>query len=81
MTILLNKITNIGNINPNNIFELLCDLYIKNKNIKIVKYKKMTLITYRLQEIDINLYKPHNLSLLLKKTYVSLFFNEFICKS
>lgn len=53
-TMLLNKVTSTG-INPNYSIELLCDPYIKSKNIKIVKYKKITPTTCKLKEIYANL--------------------------
>lgn len=53
-TTLLNKVISTS-INPNYSIELLCDPYIKSKNIKIVKYKKMTPTTCKLKEIYTNL--------------------------
>ena len=44
--------------------EQLCDLYIKSKHTKIVKYKKMTPTTHKLKEIHANLWGSHDPSLL-----------------
>lgn len=61
--------------------EQLCDNCIKSKYIKIIKYKKMTLIIYKLQEIHVDLWGPYDLPLLSRKGYVSLFLNEYTYKS
>lgn len=49
---LLNKITNTSSNNLNSCkntdIKKLCDPYIESKNTKIIKYKKMTLITCKL---------------------------------
>ena len=72
ITTLLNKFTNIG-INFNNFFKQLYDLCIESNSKKIVKYKKMILINCKLKKIYIDFWKSHNLSLLLRKIYISLF--------
>lgn len=77
---LLNKVTNIG-IDSYYSIEQWYILCIKSKYIKIVRYKKMTLITHKLKEIHANLWKLYNPLLLLKKIYVGLLFNEFTYKS
>lgn len=78
--ILLNKIISINNTNSNNLKNLNIEqLY--NFYIKIFRYKKIISTICNLQKIYINLLKPYNLFLLLKKPYVILFFNEFIYKS
>ena len=46
-TMQLNKITSIGT-NLNHFFEQLCNFCIKNKYIKIIRYKKTILITRKL---------------------------------
>ena len=72
----------ISNTNTNNYdnskIERLFDLCIESKYTKIVRYKKMILITWKLQEIYTDLWRPNDLFLLLKKTYIGLLLDKFI---
>lgn len=77
---LLNKITSTSNIDSNDVIEQLYDSCIESKYTKIVRHKKITLTTHRLQEIHADLWGPHNPPLLSKKIYVGLFLSEFTCK-
>ncbi len=78
-TMLLNKVINTSNIDPNNLVKQLYNFCIKSKYIKIVKYKKITLITQKFQEIYADFCGLYNSLLLLKKTYIDLFLNKFTC--
>ena len=80
ITTLLNKIISTGT-NFDHSVEQLCDPYIESKYTKIVKHKKMTSTTRKLKEIYADLWRPYNPSLLLGKTYIGLFLNEFTRKS
>lgn len=77
---LLNKVTHIS-INPCKSIKQLCNPCIESKYIRIVRHKNMTLITYKLEEIYADLWRPQNLFSRLRKTYVGLFFHKFIYKS
>lgn len=54
-------------INFSNIFKELYNARIKNKYTKIVRYKKIILIIYKLEEIPADLREWYNLFLLLEK--------------
>lgn len=58
----------------------LCKAYIKSKYTRIVKSKKMTLTTKRLQEIHANLWSLHKLVSISGKNYISILFNKFTRK-
>lgn len=45
---LLSKVINTSNIDLDNLIKLLCNPYIKNKYIKVVKYKKIILTIQKL---------------------------------
>lgn len=60
--------------------EELCEAFIKNKYIIIVKSKKMTSIMRRLQEIQTDLWGPHNLISFSGKNYMVLLLDEFTHK-
>ena len=79
-TMLLIKVINTG-INLDHSVKQLCNFCIKSKHTKIVKHKKMTLTTRKLKEIYTNFWGPYDQFLLLGKTYVGLFFDEFTHKS
>ena len=51
----LSSLMAIINDPDNSEIKKLCDPYIESKHTKIVKYKKMTPITRKLQEIHVNL--------------------------
>lgn len=55
-----------------NSLEELYETCIKSKYIRIIKSKKMTLITRRFQDIDTNLWDPHKLASILNKNYIAL---------
>lgn len=59
----------------------LYNTHIESKYIKIIKSKRMTLITWKLQKIPIDLQKLYDLPSLLGKKYITLFLDKFICKS
>ena len=80
-TTLLNKITSTSNFNLDNNVKQLCDPYIESKHTKIVRHKKMTLTTRKLQEIYADLWGPHDLPLLSGNIYVSLLLDELTHKS
>ena len=61
--------------------EELCEACIKSKHTKIVKSKRMTPTTRRLQEIHANLWGPHKPAYILVKNYVALLLDEFTRKS
>ena len=61
--------------------EELCEACIKSKYIRIVKSKKMTLITKRLEEIHANLWGSHDPASISSKNYVALLLDEFTRKS
>lgn len=50
----------------------LCDIYIKSKYIKIIKYKAITPAIQKLEEIHANLWGLHDPLPIPKKSYVSL---------
>ena len=58
--------------------EKLCDLCIESKYTKIVRYKKLTPTTRKLQKIHADLWELHDPLLLLEKTYIGLLLDEFI---
>ena len=80
-TTLLNKTINTSSIDLDDDVEQLCDHCIESKHTKIVRHKKMTLTTRKLQEIHADLWGPHNRLLLSGKIYVGLLLDEFTCKS
>lgn len=57
------------------------EAYIESKYIRIIKSKKMTPITRRLQEIHADLWSPHKSSFILGKNHVALLLDEFTQKS
>lgn len=59
----------------------LCKACIKSKCTQIVKLKKMTLITKKLQKVHTNLWGFHEPAFILKKNYMALLLNKFIWKS
>lgn len=67
-------------INVNSEMEL-CDTCVESKNTKIVKSKRMTPTTRRLQEIHTDLWGPHNPPLLSGRNYIALLLNEYTRKS
>ena len=68
--------------NPDNSeIKKLWDSYIKSKHTKIVRHKKMTPTTRKLQEIHANLWESHDSSSLSGKTYIGLLLDKFIQKS
>lgn len=58
-----------------------CNTYIENKDIKIIKLKKMTLTIWKLKNIYTDLKKLYNLSIILDKNYIVLLFNKYTQKS
>ena len=68
-------------IDSNNVVKQLCNPCIESKYMKIVKYKKITPTTRKLQEIHVDLWESHNLFSLSGKTYIDLYLDKFICKS
>ena len=78
-TTLLNKMT--STINHDDSIEQLCDPCIENKHTKIVRHKRMIPTTRKLQKIHADLWGPHNLPSLSRKTYVGLLLDEFTQKS
>ena len=61
--------------------EKLCETCIKSKHTRIVKSKKMTLTTRRLQEVHADLWGPYKPAFISGKSYVTLLLNEFTRKS
>lgn len=58
----------------------LCDACIESKHTRIVKSKRMTPTTRRLQEIHADLWGPHDLPSLSGRNYIALFLYEFTRK-
>lgn len=81
MITLLNKITSTSSIDLNDDIKQLCDPCIENKYTKIVRHKKITLTTRRLQKIHADLWGLHDPSTLSGKIYVGLLLDEFSRKS
>lgn len=69
----------ISNINDpnNNEIKRLSDSYIKSKNTKIIKYKKMASTTWKVQEIYVDLWRSLNPLLLSRKIFIGLLLNKF----
>ena len=63
------------------VIKKLCEACIENKHIRIVKSKKITLTTRRLQEVHANLWGPHKPAFISGKSYVALLHHEFTRKS
>ena len=61
--------------------EELCEACIKSKHTKIVKSKRMTPTTWRLQEIHADLWGPHKPASISGKNYVALLLDKFTHKS
>ena len=80
-TTLLNKVTSTSSIDLDDNFEQLCDSCIESKHTKIIRHKKMTLTTCKLQEIHADLWGPHDPPLLSRKFDVGLLLDEFTRKS
>lgn len=55
--------------------------FIESKQTRIVKSKKLTLITQIYQKIHTNMFRPHNPATLLGKNYIVLLFNKYTRKS
>ena len=64
-----------------NVVKQLYNPCIESKHTKIVKYKKITSTTYKLQEIYVDLWGLHNLPSLLDRIYMAFLLNEFTYKS
>lgn len=62
-------------IDVNNKIEL-CDTCVENKHTRIVKFKRLTPIIWRLQEISADLWGPHNPLSLLGRNYIGPFLQE-----
>ena len=60
----------------NNEIEL-CNICVESKHIKIVKSKRMTSTTRRLQEIHTDLWRLHNPPSLSRRNYIALFLNKY----
>lgn len=60
--------------------EEFCKAFMKNKHTRIVKSKKMTLMTKRLQKVYVDLLGPHKSASILGKNYVGLIFDKFTRK-
>ena len=71
---------NINNFDSSKI-ETLCDPYIERKYTKIVRHKKTTPTPRKLQEIHVNLWRPHDPPSPSRKTYVGLLLDKFTQKS
>lgn len=78
-TTLLNKMT--STIDHDDSVEQLCNPCIESKHIKIVRHKRMTPTTRKLQEIHADLWGLHDPPSLSKRTYVGLLLDEFTRKS
>lgn len=76
IVISLNKV-----INSSEVVEKLYNLCIESKDTKIIKYKKITPITRKLQEIYGDLWRSHNLPLLSRNIYTAVLLNKFTRKS
>lgn len=78
-------VANISRDNPDNFeetyVEQLGNPCIKSKYIKIVKHKKITLKTCKIQEINANLCESYDLPLLSRRIYIALLFDEYTYKS
>ena len=61
--------------------EELCETCIKSKHIRIVKSKKMTPTTRRLQEVHADLWGPYEPASISGKSYVALLLDKFTRKS
>ena len=61
--------------------EELCKAYIENKYTRIVKSKKMTPTTKRLQKVHADLWGPHELASISGKSYIGLLLNKYTWKS
>ena len=59
----------------------LCEACIESKHTRIVKSKKMTPITKKLQEIHTDLWGAHDSASISGKNYVALLLDEFTRKS
>ena len=57
--------------------EELYEAYIKSKDTRNVKSKKMTLSAKRLQEIHVDLWGPHDPTFISDKNYIVLLVDEF----
>lgn len=78
-----NKPTTINKVSENDLkyIEQLCKTFIKSKYTRIIKSKKMTLITRRLQEVHADLWGSYKPASILRKNYVALLLNISIRKS
>ena len=61
--------------------EELCETCIESKHTRIVKSKKMTPTTKRLQEVHADLWGPHKPAFISEKNYIALLFDKFTRKS
>lgn len=76
---LLSKIVSTDTDSDHSV-EQLYNPCIESKHTKIVRHKKMTLTTHKLEEIHADLCKLHDPSLLSERTHIDLLLNEFIYK-
>ena len=58
-----------------------CNIYIKNKHIKVVKHKAITPIVQKLYKIYTAFWSLYDLLFILKKIYVDLLLDKYIQKS
>lgn len=70
-------ITPIGLNKIMEIIENFCDIYIKSKHKRIIKYKTMSFIVQKLEEIYANFLSSHDLSSILRKSYISLLLDKY----
>lgn len=77
-----NKPTTINKTIENNLeyIKQLCEVYIENKYMWIVKSMKMILITKKLQEVYSDLWSPHKPASISGKNYVALLLDKFTWK-
>lgn len=77
-TTLLNKIINTMT-DPDSVKQL-CNPCIESKHMKIVRYKKMTPTTRKLEKIYADLWRLYNPLLILGRSYIGLLLDKFTCK-
>lgn len=76
-----NNINNPASLNKiTDSIEDFCVICIKNKHIRIVKHKAMTLIVRKLEKIQADLWGLHNPLSILGKNYIGLLLDEYTRK-
>lgn len=78
-TLIANSLNQV--INSSKVIEELCNSCIENKHTKIIRHKKITPTTWKLQKIYTDLWRQYDPPSLLEKIYIGLLLDKLTQKS